>query len=137
MQVNKLADGLWTWTAEVGGDADAVCLYLESGRSVTLVDPLVPSEDRDRFLRALDKDVQRLGGDVHIALTDSAKREGADELAKRYGARIWAPGDVDPPPPGLLALEVAGGDTVAFWLPAHAALFDGNTGARTISGTTA
>ena len=137
MQVDKLANGLWTWTASVGGEADAVCLYLESGASVVLVDPLVPPEDQERFLHALDKDVARLGGKVHIALTDRSKRAHTEELVRRYGANVWAPGDTTQAPPGLLALGVRNEDVVAFWILAHAALFTGGATIHMIAGRTA
>jgi glyoxylase-like metal-dependent hydrolase (beta-lactamase superfamily II) len=92
MEVERIAGGLWQWTGyheewrqEVG------CTYVETGDGVCLVDPLVPPEDRAKFLEALDRDVVRLGLPVHVLVTVFWHTRGAAELAERYGAEIWAP----------------------------------------------
>jgi len=92
MNVEELSSGLWRWTAfhdewreEVG------CVYHEADDALCLIDPLVPPEGRDRFLAALDRDVERLGLPVHILITIYWHTRSAGELAKRYGAEVWAP----------------------------------------------
>jgi hypothetical protein len=58
---------------------------------VCLIDPLLPPEDPDRFWAALDRDVARAGGDVHVLLTVFWHGRSAAEMVARYGARLWAP----------------------------------------------
>ena len=70
MEVTRLADGLWRWTAlhpdwkpgdggPDGWEQEVSCVYLEAPDHVVLVDPLVPGDERDRFFEALDRDVER------------------------------------------------------------------------------
>lgn len=81
MEVEQLADGLWWWT---GGDAES--LYVESVRAISLLDPVLPPEDRERFLRALDRDVARHGGPVHVFFSAPEKRARAGVILERYDA---------------------------------------------------
>ena len=88
MDVRELAPGLWRWTGwheewkqEVG------CVYYEHAGEVCLIDPLVPPEDPDRFWAALDRDVERAGGSVHVLLTVFWHARSAGEVVARYGAR--------------------------------------------------
>ena len=91
MEVDRIADGLWRWTAfHEEWKQDVGCVYCESGDAVCLIDPLVPPEDRDRFLAALDHDVERLGMPVHILVTVYWHTRSARELAERYDAEVWA-----------------------------------------------
>jgi glyoxylase-like metal-dependent hydrolase (beta-lactamase superfamily II) len=92
VDVERIGDGLWRWTGyhdewkqEVG------CTYVETTDGICLVDPLVPPEDRARFLEALDRDVARLGLPVHVLVTVFWHARSAGELAERYGADVWAP----------------------------------------------
>ncbi|MES1246727.1 MAG: hypothetical protein ABUS54_03530, partial [Actinomycetota bacterium] len=127
-------EGLWTWTGRVEGRADALCVYLECGSVVALLDPVVPPEDPERFLRALDRDVERFGGGVRIALTETGKSDAAAELAERYGAPVWRPGDAEPLPDGLVPLRVDAA-RVVFWIEAHATLFSGEVAVRVVPGS--
>ena len=144
MEAERLEDGLWRWTGwheewreEVG------CVYAETGDGACLIDPIVPPEDRDRFLAALDRDAERLGGRVHVLLTVHYHARGAKELAARYGARIWAPsraraaaerrvGPIEPfrpgdaLPGGTRALPTARTTEVVFHLPAYRTLVPGD-----------
>jgi glyoxylase-like metal-dependent hydrolase (beta-lactamase superfamily II) len=91
MEVDRIADGLWRWTAfHEEWKHDVGCVYCESGDAVCLVDPLVPPDDRDRFLAALDRDVERLGLPVHVLITVYWHTRSARELTERYGAEVWA-----------------------------------------------
>jgi glyoxylase-like metal-dependent hydrolase (beta-lactamase superfamily II) len=92
MDVHRIAPGLWRWTAyHEEWKEDVGCVYLETDEATVLVDPLLPADDSDRFLEYLDADVERAGSDVHILLTVYWHVRSADDLAKRYRARIWAP----------------------------------------------
>ena len=144
MRVDELAPGLWRWTGwhaewrqEVG------CTYVETETGVCLVDPLVPPEDDERFLRALDRDVRRAGEHVDLLLTVFWHARSARELRARYDARVWAPARAraaaerraasvhpfrpgDPLPGGLEALATARASEVVLWLPQHRALVPGD-----------
>jgi glyoxylase-like metal-dependent hydrolase (beta-lactamase superfamily II) len=145
VQVTRIADGLWRWTGwheewkqEVG------CVYLETADGICLFDPLVPPEDTERFLAALDRDVERAGAEVHVLITVFWHARHARELLERYGGRLWAPsraraavarraGEVtdpfrpgDPLPGGILALETGRGTEAAYYVPEHRALVPGD-----------
>ncbi len=145
MEVERVADGLWQWTAyheewkqEVG------CVYVETPDGVCLVDPLVPPEDRAKFLGALDRDVARIGLPVHVLVTVFWHTRDAAGLAERYGAEIWAPSRAraaverragrevrafrsgDPLPGGIDAQATARSTEVVLFLPAHRALVAGD-----------
>src|ERR671934_2775062 len=101
MRVAEICPGLWRWTAahpawrpgkawpqEVG------CVYAETPDAIVLIDPLVPADDEDRFWRALDRDRERRADlPVQIWLTCAWHRRSADEIAKRYRAKVWRPAD--------------------------------------------
>ncbi len=108
MRVDRLADGLWRWTAphphrsperaaEDDLPAAAGSLYVEGDDAVVLVDPLAPADGTPaarRFWEALDADVARTGLPVHVVLTSGRHARSADRVAARYrGACIWAPAD--------------------------------------------
>jgi glyoxylase-like metal-dependent hydrolase (beta-lactamase superfamily II) len=145
MDVAELEAGLWRWTGwheewkQVVGS-----VYVETEDGVVLVDPLVPHEDRERFLAALDRDVAQAGGEVHVLVTVFWHTRSTAELADRYGARIWAPsrgraavarraGRVtdafragDPLPGGIEAFATARANEVAYRLPAYRTLVPGD-----------
>lgn len=145
MQVDELAPGLWRWTAfhpewkeEVGS------VYFEAPDAVVLVDPIVPSDEAERFWRALDRDVERAGTPVHVLITVFWHVRNTRELVERYGARVWAPtrgrgaierraGEVtdvfrpgDELPGGIVSFRTARASEVVFWIPAHRALVAGD-----------
>jgi glyoxylase-like metal-dependent hydrolase (beta-lactamase superfamily II) len=92
MNVHRIATGLWRWTAyHPDWKRDVGCAYVETEDAVVLLDPLVPADDAERFLSYLDSDVERLGRPVHVMLTIYWHVRSAPELAKRYGADLWAP----------------------------------------------
>jgi len=130
MDVQRLADGLWRWTAphpnwenwpdhehwprEVGS------VYYEADDATALVDPLVPAgREQLRFFQHLDADVERRGRPVVILLTADWHRRSADELAARYDARVGGtlPESVDEIP-----IEGADERQVAYFIRPHAAL---------------
>jgi glyoxylase-like metal-dependent hydrolase (beta-lactamase superfamily II) len=92
MRVEELGDGLWRWVAfHDEWREDVGCLYVETGESVWLVDPLVPADEASAFLRHLDADVARARRPVAVLLTVYWHARSAGELARRYGATVWAP----------------------------------------------
>jgi glyoxylase-like metal-dependent hydrolase (beta-lactamase superfamily II) len=91
MDVQELRPGLWRWTARhpEWEDREVSSAYLETADAVVLLDPLVPRGDaEERFFRALDRDVERLGFPVAVVLTNPWHRRSSDELAQRYDAHI-------------------------------------------------
>ena len=145
MEVREIVSGLWRWTAwheewkqEVGS------VYWESSDSVVLIDPLVPAADADEFWRALDRDVERAGGAVHVLITIFWHARSAAEVVKRYGGRLWAPRRARAPierrtgavtdlfspgdalPGGVEALATARSTEVVYWLPGSRAVVPGD-----------
>lgn len=147
VEVLELAPGLWRWTAyhEEWND-DVGCVYCETADGVVLIDPLVPvgDEDADRFWRALDHDVARSGGRVHVLVTIFWHTRSAAAMVGRYSARVWAPttsraavarraGVVtdafrpgDQLPGGFEAFGTVRRTEVVYWLPQHRAIVSGD-----------
>lgn len=149
MEVTKIADGLWRWTAphpewKPGEDWDeeVACFYYEGFEGICLIDPLVPpGQDEERFFTALDADVERLGLPVAVVLTTPSHERSSARVQERYGASVWVarsgagrvacpnphPFDLATPlPGGLEALEGDGVDEVLFWIPDERALVAGD-----------
>lgn len=145
MDVLEIAQGLWRWTGyHEEWREDVGSVYCETEDGVVLVDPIVPPEDVDRFWSALDRDVQRLGGQVHVLVTVFWHTRNAAAMVERYGARVWAPtraraavarraGVVsdpfrpgDPLPRGIEARSTIRGGEVVYWIPRHTALVPGD-----------
>jgi glyoxylase-like metal-dependent hydrolase (beta-lactamase superfamily II) len=145
VEVAQIAPGLWRWTGWHAEWKDEVgCVYCETQEGVVLIDPLVPPEDTERFWRALDRDVERAGGGVHVLLTVFWHTRDTAALVERYGARVWAPargraavarraGVVTDPfrpggrlPGGVEAHPTARAGEVVYWLPPHGALVPGD-----------
>jgi hypothetical protein len=145
MEVLRVAEGLWRWTGwhdewkhEVG------CVYYESADGVCLIDPLVPPEDAERFWAALDRDVVKLGGSVHVLITVFFHARSAREVVSRYGAGLWAParargalerrvGEVTHPfrpgdalPGGVATCASGRGGEVLYWIPPERTLVPGD-----------
>jgi hypothetical protein len=134
MDVRRLADGLWYWTAPHPNwrnwPVDARdgrawpervgCVYYEAPDAVCLIDPLVPEDDEADFLRHLDGDVARLARPVVVLLTAGWHRRSANALAERYGAAV----DPDPLPQGVEEIPIGGADErqVAYFIRPHRAL---------------
>ena len=104
MRVDQIAAGLWRWTGEHPGWSPASdwprevgCVYYEAPDAVVLIDPLIPPEDRERFLEALDRDVERAAKRVAILLTTDSHARSRDELVERYDAETaMTPEGVEP-----------------------------------------
>jgi len=130
MRVQEIATGLWRWTGlhpawtpgEGGPDGweqEVGCYFYEAPGSVVLFDPLVPMEDRDRFFEALDRDVERAGGQVRILVTVEDHRRSVAELAERYDTTMGAL------PTGVETVLDAWNERV-YWIPEHGALVFGD-----------
>jgi glyoxylase-like metal-dependent hydrolase (beta-lactamase superfamily II) len=157
VQVVEIAPGLWRWTAphpdwtpEQGGpdgwEAQVGCVYCEANGAVVLVDPLVPRDagERERFWRALDRDLERVGVAPDVLLTCAWHARSTGEVLERYPgatARVPAQSASDLPdsvtattfaagdelPGRVRAFEAALPGEVIFWLPSHQALVSGDT----------
>ncbi len=100
MAVFRVREGLWRWTVahpEWNGATDwpevVGSVYCETPEAIVVVDPLVPGEgpDAERFWRAFDADVQRLGLPVVVVLTCRWHVRSAASFRARHGARVFAP----------------------------------------------
>jgi len=156
MEVNRIAPGLWRWTGyHEEWKEDVGSVYCETEDGIVLVDPLVPPEDADRFWEALDRDLARHGGPVHVLVTVFWHTRSTAAVVQRHAARVWAPargkqaiarragvvtdpfGPDDPLPGGIEAFRTGRAAEVVYWIPAHGALVvgdallgDGKGGAR-------
>jgi glyoxylase-like metal-dependent hydrolase (beta-lactamase superfamily II) len=165
MEVKQLAKGFWRWTAphpewrpEKGGlggwEREVGCVYYETPpgeeAGIILIDPMAPpagTEDGERFLEGLDRDVRRMACPVSILLTGPYHQRSAGEMFDRYresaGAAVWAPETArgritcslhhafragDPLPGRLTAHEVLGPEKpeCALFIPEHRALVLGD-----------
>jgi glyoxylase-like metal-dependent hydrolase (beta-lactamase superfamily II) len=141
MTVDRIAPGLWRWTAlhpawtPAGGwEQEVGCVYVETADAIALVDPLVPPEDEERFWRALDRDVERVARPVVVVLTAPWHARSSEAIATRYGGSIWAhpagqerlPRAIDAAvlPAGIEAFEIPPVEEgqVALYLPGHRTL---------------
>ena len=147
MDVQRLAEGLWRWTGihpdwepepEWGVPREVGSVYVEAEDAVALIDPVIPSEDRERFLDALDRDVERAQRPVAILLTCQWHRRGAPELAERYGAEVRAPGEQfafgERLPGGIESFDGHFHGEALLWIPAHGTLVSGDVLSVTADG---
>ena len=145
MDVLDIGPTLWRWTGYHQEWKENVgSVYCETADGVVLIDPLVPADDADRFWRALDRDVKRVGGDVHVLVTVFWHTRDAAEMVDRYKARVWAPSrarpaierragtvtdpfrPADPLPGGVQAFSTARAGEVVFWIPEQRTLVPGD-----------
>jgi glyoxylase-like metal-dependent hydrolase (beta-lactamase superfamily II) len=150
MDVEQIAPHLWHWTAPHpewkpnGGWEETVSSYaLVAADAFVLFDPLVPSDDPDRWT-ALDRDVEAHGPPA-ILITLYWHARNSQEIADRYeGTTVWAHEPAaalvgkrvrythtftedDELPGGVQAIPLHNEDEVAYWLPSHKATVIGDT----------
>jgi hypothetical protein len=128
VRVQRIDAGLWRWTGdhpdwtrEKDWPQAVGCVYAEVPDAIVLIDPLVPPEDRERFIEALDRDVERVGRPVRIMLTVDWHARSSGELVDRYGATVGGAR-----PAGVEAFPVEPVDETLWWLPAHGAIVAGD-----------
>ena len=98
MRVDRLADGLWRWTAAAADGAEGNCVYHEHPDGIVLIDPLPPADaaDAERFWRALDRDVERIGPDRWTRPSSTPRGAAGDDvldaLVLAVRAAAWATG---------------------------------------------
>jgi glyoxylase-like metal-dependent hydrolase (beta-lactamase superfamily II) len=133
MEVQRICDGLWRWTAPhpdwiPAGEGphdwpeQVGCVYYEAPDATVLIDPLVPRDAADavRFTEAFDRDVARRGLPVVVLRTIRWHERSRVAIDRRYGLRRRWPAGVEAIPIGDPQGEVA------LWLPEHRALVVGD-----------
>jgi hypothetical protein len=133
--LTEIAPGLLRWSAPhpewnphatpgSSGDWDPMVgsVLYELPDAVALIDPLLPSEGRERFLAWLDERIA--ARPVTILTTIRWHRRDRKVLAERYRAnttRVW-----NYVPPGVEQRPLRGAGETLFWLPAVATLIAGD-----------
>ena len=136
MTVTEIAPGLARWTAPhpewdphapPGSSSDweqmVGCVLYELPDTVVLIDPLLPSDEREQFLRWLDRRIA--GRPVSILTTIRWHRRDRAELAPRYASqttRAW-----NALPAGVQQHPLRGAGEIVFWLPPVATLVPGDS----------
>jgi Metallo-beta-lactamase superfamily len=134
MQVQMLRPGLWRWTTahpewtteSVNWGPEVGCVYLETPEAIVLVDPLVPADaiERDRFWRALDRDIERRGLPVVVVATIAWHERSCADIVTRCGARSWTTGE--PAPSDVQVIPIPIGAETLVLATAHRALITGD-----------
>ena len=92
MDVLEVAAGLWRWTGYHEEWKENVgSVFYETDDGVVLIDPLVPPEEPERFWRALDRDLKRANGPMHVLVTIFWHTRSTASFVERYAAHVWAP----------------------------------------------
>jgi len=124
VDVRRIADGLWYWTAahprwRPGADwPEAVgCVYYEAPDAVVLIDPLLPRGEEEEFLDYLDRDVERLGLPVVVLLTAAWHERDAPILRARYEAEARLPEGIE-----VYPIEGAPEEQLAYFMRHHRTL---------------
>jgi hypothetical protein len=135
VHAQEICPALFRWTAphpDWGPDAAAGSaddwdpivgsVLFELPDILVLIDPLLPTEDRDGFLGWLDDRVA--GRPVTILTTVRWHRRDREELAERYSGnstKAW-----NRVPPGVEPRPLLGAGETLFWLPGVRALIPGD-----------
>jgi hypothetical protein len=128
VDVQRIANGLWSWTAPHPNAADwpdwgppvpieVGCVYYEAPDAVVLFDPLLPAGEEEEFLAYLDRDVERLGLPVSVLLTAAWHERSASMLRERYRAEDRIPDSVE-----VYPVEGAPEEQLAYFIRPHRAL---------------
>ncbi len=133
MEVQRLRDGLWRWTAphpdwDPGGEGSTAwpeqvgCVYYEALSATVLIDPLVPADESQaaRFYETLDRDVERRGLPVAILRTIFWHERSSGAIRERYPT-------TDARPEGITEIRFGDPrDEVAFVINEHRTLVIGD-----------
>jgi glyoxylase-like metal-dependent hydrolase (beta-lactamase superfamily II) len=151
MEIAEIRPGLWRWTAPHpdwtpeadGWDQEVASFALVEDGALVLFDPLVPSDEEERFWRNLDADVEH-HGPPQILLTVYWHARSAQAILDRYaGTEVWSAeaGETaarqhvavtktfsagDTLPAGVEARPAFEPEEAVFWIPAHSALVVGD-----------
>jgi glyoxylase-like metal-dependent hydrolase (beta-lactamase superfamily II) len=128
MDVQRLGDGLWRWTAPHPNAAnwpksgpavppEVGCVYYEAPYAVVLIDPLLPVGEEEDFLAYLDRDVERRGLPVSILLTAAWHERSASIMRDRYQVTDRIPETVERYP-----VEGAPEEQLVYFIRPHRAL---------------
>jgi glyoxylase-like metal-dependent hydrolase (beta-lactamase superfamily II) len=108
LEVQRIAEGLWRWTAPhpewtpdkggpAGWDRSVGSVYCETPDGIVLIDPLAPPAGTPEFrslFDALDRDVERSGRPLAILLANRYHVRSTQAVYERYrsrpGASVWA-----------------------------------------------
>jgi glyoxylase-like metal-dependent hydrolase (beta-lactamase superfamily II) len=156
VNIEEIAPRLWWWSAphpewtpdafkDGQGWQQTVSSYaLVADDAFVLFDPLVPTDEPDRFWEALDRDVEHHGPPA-ILITLYWHARSSQEIADRYeGTTVWAHEPAaalvaervrythtftegDELPGGAEAIPLHNEHEVAYWLPSHKATVIGDT----------
>ena len=135
MEVRELRPGLWRWTAshpewehaeQWGPEVGSV--YAELPNALVVIDPLVPTDEEERFWSAFDRDVERVARPVHVLLTVHWHERSVAAVLDRYRATLWRPDEKGELPEGVHAEVVRGSDwaEALFYLEPQRALVAGD-----------
>lgn len=150
----EIIEGLWRfegvhpeWTEDEGGEdgweAEVAWWALATAHGLVLIDPLVDDWD------ALDRLVDARGGCAGIVRTCHWHQRSISDVARRYGAEVWAKEDRDARVPHafdhavddreeifdeLRVFDVERADEIAVWSPRQASLVFGDAMIRTRAG---
>lgn len=129
MDVSRIRDGLWRWTAPdpERPDREVGCVYYEREDGIVLIDPVAPTEgtpNADRFWRALDRDIARIGRPIKVLSTSDRRARCSGAIRHRYAGD---PGVLVEAPDGVIAHAIPGrvDGEVAFWIDEHRVLVFG------------
>jgi glyoxylase-like metal-dependent hydrolase (beta-lactamase superfamily II) len=135
VEVREFRPGLWRWTADhpqwdhaENWGPEVGSVYAELPNAVAIVDPLVPTDDEERFWSALDRDVERLARRVLVLLTVHWHERSVEEVLDRYKAELWRPEEKIELPDGIEPVVVKGADwsEAMFFFEPHRALVVGD-----------
>jgi glyoxylase-like metal-dependent hydrolase (beta-lactamase superfamily II) len=128
VDVQRIASGLWRWTAPHPNAAhwpdwgppvppEVGCVYYEAPNAVVLIDPLLPAGEEEEFLAYLDSDIERLGLPISIVLTAAWHERSAGLLRERYQADNRIPNSIE-----VYPIEGAPEEQFAYFIRPHRAL---------------
>ena len=143
MEVIRVEEGLWHWAGPTRENADgstpAGSIYFEGPDALVIIDPVVPDTPHaERFWKALDADVARMGLQPVAIVTGAAHDHGVTAFETRYGAltqRAWqSSGDSREEtsrvpqrlPEGVALFGCGLTDERAIWIEQHRALVTGS-----------